>query len=73
MKEIAENNTKLRSIGQLSNVIDVQTISEVTKEIDSLKKYEESLRYRRGEIERQMNLLPSTEENKEYLELFSKW
>lgn len=52
MKEIAENNTKLRSIGQLSNVIDVQTISEVTKEIDSLKKYEESLRYRRGEIER---------------------
>ena len=43
MKSISEHYTKLKNMDQLNNVIDVQTISELDKEISSLNIYHDNL------------------------------
>lgn len=50
IKEIAEGVSHLKNVEQFTNVIDVQTISELKKTVENLKKYFESLNARKHEI-----------------------
>jgi chromosome segregation ATPase len=73
MKEISINYTKLKNMEQLNNVIDLQTVSELGKEIESLKKYCDHLKFQRSETDKELNQQASNDISKEYLEKYNQW
>jgi hypothetical protein len=50
MKEVAQNNTLLKTIEQSANIIDIQTHKDLQTEILSLAKYAENLKNKRAEL-----------------------
>lgn len=73
MKDVAQNNTFLKSIEQSANIIDIQVHKDLQAEVLSLGKYAENLKNRKAELEREAASLQSMDIDKEYLQLYGKW
>ena len=73
MKAISVEFTQLKNIEQLDNVIDIQAMSELEKEIISLMQYYDNLKYRKGQAENELKKHRSNDVSKVYLDLYHQW